>query len=180
MDYIKLSKEISYILRHHPEEYDLKLDQDGYVFMSDLINSINSKNHYHKAIDINDINKVLEISDKKRLEINNDMIRALYGHSVDTIIKKDEITPPEFLFHGTTHNAIDKIMTQGLLPMKRQYVHLSIDEDTAKNVGKRRDNNPIVLLIHSKNAYNDGIKFYIGNDKIWLSDHIPPKYIIKK
>ena len=70
MDYIKLSKEISYALRHKPEEYNLSLDEEGYVFINDLLNSINSKNHYSKTITIDDIYEVIRISDKKRLDIN--------------------------------------------------------------------------------------------------------------
>lgn len=179
MDYIKLSKEISYALRHKPEEYNLSLDEEGYVFINDLLNSINSKNHYSKTITIDDIYEVIRISDKKRLDINNDMIRALYGHSVETVIQKEEAIPPDVLYHGTTHKAINNIMIEGLKPMSRQYVHLSVDIDTAKLVGLRRDNDPIILTIDAKKAYEGGIKFYIGNDKIWLSEHIPSKYIHK-
>ena len=31
MDYTKLSKEISYALRHAPWEYELELDEEGFV-----------------------------------------------------------------------------------------------------------------------------------------------------
>ena len=31
MDYIKLSKEVSYALRHAPWEYELELDENGFV-----------------------------------------------------------------------------------------------------------------------------------------------------
>lgn len=44
-------------------------------------------------------------------------------------------------------------------------------------VGKRRDSNSIILQIDSKSASNDGIIFYIGNDKVWLCDKILSKYI---
>ena len=44
-------------------------------------------------------------------------------------------------------------------------------------VGKRRDDNPVLLEINAKQAYADGVSFYIGNDKVWLSDNIPSKYI---
>ena len=177
MDYLKLSKEISYALRHHPEEYGLILDDEGYVNINDLINSINSKNHYPKEITIDDLYEVIRISDKKRLDIKDNLVRALYGHSVETTIKKDESTPPEVLYHGTSHKAIDSIISDGLKPMSRQYVHLSTDIDTAKLVGLRRDENPIILVIDAKKAYEDGIKFYVGNDKVWLSESLPPKYI---
>lgn len=68
-------------------------------------------------------------------------------------------------------------MRDGLLPMKRQYVHLSVDTTMATLVGKRRDIDPIILEIDAREALSDGIKFYIGNDKVWLCDKIPPKYI---
>ena len=100
-------------------------------------------------------------------------------HSVDTVIQKEEAAPPEILYHGTTHKAIESIMNEGLKPMNRQYVHLSTDVETAKLVGSRRDKDPIILTINAKKAYDDGIKFYIGNDKIWLSDPLPTKYIHK-
>lgn len=84
-----------------------------------------------------------------------------------------------FFCIATTHKAINNIMIEGLKPMSRQYVHLSVDIDTAKIVGSRRDNNPIILTIDAKKAYEDGIKFYVGNEKIWLSEYVPPKYIHK-
>lgn len=68
-------------------------------------------------------------------------------------------------------------MKDGLLPMERQYVHLSVDTDMATLVGKRIDNDPIILEIDSKRSYANGIKFYIGNDKVWLCDNVPVAYI---
>ena len=61
--------------------------------------------------------------------------------------------------------------------MCRQYVHLSIDTDTAVQVGKRRDDSPVILVIDSHKAYTDGISFYKGNDKVVLADHVPARYI---
>jgi putative RNA 2'-phosphotransferase len=45
-------------------------------------------------------------------------------------------------------------------------VHLSVDLNTAIETGKRRDKNPAVLQINSKKAFQDGILFYKGSDKI--------------
>ena len=180
MDYIKLSKEIAYALRHKPEEYNLSLDVEGYALIDDLLEGINNKHKYSKVITIDDINEVIRISDKKRLEISGEYIRALYGHSIDTKIEKQEIMPPDILYHGTTHKAIDSILKEGLKPMNRQYVHLSKDIDMAIRVGKRRDNDPIVLEIDAKKAYEDGIKFYKGNYDVILVDFLPYIYNYNK
>ena len=41
MDYDKLSKEVSYALRHVPWEYELELDENGFVLIEQLLNSLN-------------------------------------------------------------------------------------------------------------------------------------------
>ncbi len=169
MDYIKLSKEISYALRHAPWEYELEMDEEGFVPLEQLLSAL--------EITKDDVIKVMEISEKKRLELDGDKIRALYGHSIPMHIKKIEGTPPSILYHGTAKRFISSIKETGLLPMKRQYVHLSVDEETATTVGKRRDSTPVLLKIDTQLAIADGIKFYIGNDKVWLCDKLPVKYI---
>ena len=177
MDYIKLSKEISFALRHAPQEYGLKLDEEGYVGIEELLSAINAGGDYNPPATLNDIIEMINLSEKKRHEINDGKIRALYGHTVPERIIKKEGTPPDVLFHGTSHKAIDRIMNEGLKPMKRNYVHLSADIDTAIRVGKRRDENPIILQIDVESAQRDGIKFFVGNDKVWLCDFLSPKYI---
>lgn len=85
--------------------------------------------------------------------------------------------PPKVLYHGTAHRFLKSIEKEGLLPMGRQYVHLSTDIPMAESVGKRRDNNPAILMVDAEKAAKDGIDFYIGNDEVWLCDHMPSKYL---
>ena len=61
--------------------------------------------------------------------------------------------------------------------MSRQYVHLSEDIETAKLVGDRKKGETILLTIDTELAQSKGIKFYIGNEKVWLSDGIPAEFI---
>lgn len=177
MNYTDLSKEISYSLRHAPWKYELELDEQGYVPISQLLFALNETGKYNNEITRNDLEHIIETSDKKRHEISGDKIRALYGHSTSHTIKKELCEPPEILFHGTSHKAIDRILTVGLLPMSRQFVHLSTDIETAQLVGKRRDANPIILQIDSKSAFENGVQFYKGNDTVWLCNSIPVDYL---
>ena len=176
MNYIDLSKKISYALRHAPEEYGLNLDKEGWIPVEDLINALKKREKYF-ALTVQDIAVMIQMSDKKRHELVGDRIRALYGHSTEEKIKKDAIQPPNVLYHGTAHKFLQTILEQGLISKNRQYVHLSQDKETAITVGNRRDTNPVVLLIDALTAWKDGINFYHGNDKIWLADNIPAKYI---
>lgn len=92
-------------------------------------------------------------------------------------IEKSIGNPPDILYHGTAKRFLDSILQNGLQPMNRQYVHLSADTETATQVGKRRDNQPVILEIDTKKALENGIFFYIGNEKVWLADSVSPQFI---
>ena len=176
MNYTELSREISYALRHAPQEYDLQLDAEGWTGTGELIMALRKQERFLELTEA-DIADMIEASEKKRHELSGGRIRALYGHSLPDRIKKECTRPPGVLYHGTAHKFLDRILNQGLISKDRQYVHLSQDWLTALAVGKRRDDNPIVLGVDAAAAWTDGVKFYHGNEKIWLTDYIPAKYI---
>lgn len=176
MDYQRLSKEVSYALRHAPWEYELELDDEGWIDVRQLLSSLHESRQW-QAITEQDLHLMIEMSEKKRHEISDGKIRAIYGHSIPQKILKEPKTPPDILYHGTARRFMELILEQGLLPQNRQYVHLSVDTETALLVGKRRDAEPTILKIEALKAWTEGIKFYHGYDNIWLADAIPSEYI---
>lgn len=177
MNLVELSKEISYVLRHAPWEYELELDEQGFVPIAQLLHALNESGTYEREVTQADLEQIIANSEKKRHEIVGDKIRALYGHTVPQIIKKEPGIPPAVLYHGTTHRVLPQILQDGLKPMRRQYVHLSIDVETATRVGKRRDPEPVILKIDTEAAQKAGIQFFIGNDKVWLCNRVPKECI---
>ena len=175
-DLDRLSKEISYALRHAPWEYELEMDEEGWVPMEQLLKALQGEENW-KDIREADISEMISQSPKKRFQIENGKIRAFYGHSIPCKIRKEEKMPPDILFHGTARRFPRSILENGLLPQERQYVHLSQDTDTAEDVGKRHDGKPCILIIDAKRAWEEGVKFYFGNEKVWLADFVPGKYI---
>ncbi|MDD4688792.1 MAG: RNA 2'-phosphotransferase [Eubacteriales bacterium] len=172
----ELSKEISYALRHAPLEYGLMLDTNGWVSLEKLLDALRRKEKW-KNIREENLTEMIEKSEKKRHELKDGKIRAFYGHSTPIKVLKEEIEPPEILYHGTARRFLESINKNGLLPRHRQYVHLSQDPETAEIVGKRHDEKPFILIIDAKKAWNEGIKFYKGNEQVWLADIIPSRYI---
>lgn len=144
----ELSKEISYALRHAPWGYELEMDEEGWVPIEQLLDALHRKNDW-KSITQEDIQQMIDISEKKRHEIVGSRIRAFYGHSIPMKISKIQSKPPEILYHGTARRFMESIMKNGLSPQSRQYVHLSQDVETAQNVGKRHDDKPYILCIDS-------------------------------
>lgn len=171
-----LSKEVSYALRHAPWEYELELDDDGWVDVEQLLYALRL-NPKWSDVKVSDLEHMISESEKKRHEIADGRIRAFYGHSIPNRILKSEANPPAILYHGTARKVKDSILQEGLKPNQRQYVHLSQDIVTAMLVGKRRDSDPIIFEIDAKLAHENGVKFYLGNEKVWLADVIPPQYL---
>lgn len=174
----ELSKEISYALRHAPWEYELEMDKEGWVSARQLLDALQKAEKW-KNIGEADLKEMIEKSEKKRHELKDGRIRAFYGHSIPMKILKEEKNPPAILYHGTARRFLEEIIENGLIPQSRQYVHLSQDIETAEKVGKRHDNKPCILIIDAKKAWNEGIKFYLGNEKVWLADAISSRYIKK-
>ena len=174
----ELSKEISYALRHAPWEYELEMNEEGWVPVEQLLDALHRTEKWSSICEA-DLNEMIEKSEKKRHEFADGKIRAFYGHSMPMKILKEEKMPPNVLYHGTARRFLESIIKNGLLPQSRQYVHLSQDIETAENVGKRHDDKPCILIIDAKTAWNDGVKIYFGNEKVWLADAIPSRYIRK-
>jgi putative RNA 2'-phosphotransferase len=120
---------------------------------------------------------LIETSSKRRHELRGGRIRALYGHSLPDKLKKTPGEPPEILFHGTAPAFMPAIRDGGLLPMRRQYVHLSVEQTMAGEVGRRKAKSPLILRIAAREAHASGVIFYEGNSQVWLADAVPPRFI---
>jgi putative RNA 2'-phosphotransferase len=172
-DKTRLSKFMSYVLRHGPGEYGLSLDRHGFVKMEKLLAVLSKKFPGSTEDDVHD---VVFNSPKRRFEIKDGMIRAAYGHSVDVDLGLPAVEPPELLFHGTPRGSVKRILKEGLRSMSRKYVHLSVNQDDAKQVGRRRGRNPAVLKIRAKQAWQKGTKFYRSGN-MFLAEHVDGKFL---
>ncbi|MFM2393679.1 MAG: 2-phosphotransferase [Bacteroidota bacterium] len=169
------SKFLSLVLRHAPETIGLTLDENGWANVDELINLCNSNN---QSIDRDLLELIVKNNDKQRFSFKEDgsKIRANQGHSIEVDLCLKEVTPPEKLYHGTVNEFLDAIKSEGLKKMSRQHVHLSKDLETAIKVGSRRGK-PIILEVNAMRMNNDGFKFYLSENNVWLTDVVPSKYI---
>lgn len=173
---VKTSKFLSLVLRHDPATIGLSLDQNGWADVDELIALANQRG---KRLTRELLEIVVETNDKRRFAISPDgtKIRANQGHSVEVDLKLPAQEPPETLFHGTASRSLESIRMQGLLRGRRQHVHLSPDEATAIKVG-RRHGNPVVLRVSAARMHGDGFAFYLSDNCVWLTEHVPSGYLV--
>ena len=168
---------MSLILRHKPEVIGVSLDKHGWAVVDDLINGIAKNNEgFNMAI----LKEIVETDNKQRYSFNDDktLIRANQGHSIPVDVELKEAKPPKQLWHGTGEKYVSAIDEQGLLHKNRLYVHLSTNEETAIKVGKRHGK-PVLYTVNAEEMYQDGYKFFLSKNGVWLTDHVPVKYLDK-
>ena len=170
----QISKFLSFVLRHKPETISLHLDNEGWVNVLELLD----KSKKEITFTFQDLEQVVENNNKKRFEFSSDKtkIRVQQGHSVEVNLNLPFVEPPSKLFHGTAKQFLNSIMASGLKPMNRHDVHLSTNADTASQVGSRHGK-LVMLEINSHQMFLDGFKFQCTNNNVWLTQHVPVKYI---
>lgn len=170
----QISKFLSYVLRHEPEAIGLSLDVNGWANIDELIAKSTAKGTVFTR---EELDSVVAHNDKKRFVINSDgtKIRASQGHSITVELNLQQVVPPEILYHGTAERFRPAIYQEGLRKMERQHVHLSKERETAYQVGIRYGK-PVILEIEAGRMHRDGFTFFLSENGVYLTDHVPVKY----
>lgn len=171
----RISKFLSYVLRHRPDSIGIELDKHGWVGVDELLRGAAQKG---MRITLDELKTVVRENDKQRFSFSGDgaKIRASQGHSIEVDLGYEEVVPPEVLYHGTAKRSLDSIRAKGLTKGNRHHVHLSPDPDTARNVG-RRYGKPVVLAVDAGRMHADGYRFYLSANGVWLTDRVLPEYL---
>jgi putative RNA 2'-phosphotransferase len=174
----KISKFLSFILRHKPEAIGLTLDDNGWADIDELIAMSNASGEAVK-LSRTAIDAVVRFNDKRRFAISEDgkRIRAVQGHSIQVDLQLKPAEPPEHLYHGTATRFLESILAEGLKPQQRQYVHLSRDVPTATGVGQRYGK-PVVLTVQARRMHERGYAFYLADNGVWLTGSVPVEFIV--
>jgi len=182
-----MSKKLSYILRHGATSAGLKVRQDGFVRVNDLL-SLKDFQSYN----LESLQRIVAEDEKKRYKMIIDdesgdfYIRANQGHSLEIEGIQDDlmltrITEPfPMCFHATYQKNMESIKTTGLKVMNRKHIHLSASLESRS--GKRAGCDTLIH-IDMKKAMEDGIVFYRSDNDVLLTSGIdgvlPPRYFLK-
>jgi 2'-phosphotransferase len=185
MDSIKISKIISYYLRHELHTFNTA-DKAGYVLLDELL----TKKEFSNVSEA-DIKKIVKNCKKNRfhLELKNNKynIRANQGHSLsatnilDASLLFEKIEKPlEYCVHGTFRENLPSIIENGLQKMNRNYIHFAAQKN-AKS-GFRKSCN-VFIHIDMEKAMKDGMEFFLSENNVILTRGlegvIDPKYFLK-
>jgi 2'-phosphotransferase len=193
--YRKVSKAMTYVLRHGDKKDSLGMTPDGYLPVIDLLMT-----KPVMKIDANFFNimRWVEIDVKKRFQIkidppeeepnyDNAYVRAVQGHTLLHIKEELLLTNITFPYkypvvvHGTYKRFREPIETKGLCKMERNHIHLAKGYIGDPHViSGMRENCEIYIELNKGKMVKDGIKFYESSNGVILTSGIggfvSPKY----
>ena len=167
---------MSGLLRHDTK--GMEISSTGYVLVSDLLSKL--------GITIYELNTIVNDNNKQRFEYSEDgnFIKARQGHSNPLVTELELKEVPndlsiEFVYHGTSDEYEDSILSNGLLPMKRQHVHWTMDYKLAEKRAKQKSDSLINMKIYALDVrlfLDDGNKLYVSNNNVYLTGQVDSKY----
>jgi putative RNA 2'-phosphotransferase len=169
----RLSRFLSFLLRHRPAEYPLSFDRHGFVAWNALKEQLRAR---FPDVSDEEIRSVIMGTDKQRFEMRDARVRATYGHSFVIDLGDESIVPPDRLYQGAPRDVADTVLREGLKPRGRAYVHLSASLEEALAVGRRRDPDPAILVVDARAAHENGIGFYVSGP-LYLAGEIPARFL---
>jgi putative RNA 2'-phosphotransferase len=172
-DLVRTSKFLSYVLRHRPDAVGIELADGGWVEIETLLAALAD---HGRPVARATLDRIVAGTDKRRLQVDGDRIRAAQGHTVPVDLGLAPVVPPSVLFHGTVEGFLAPIRAEGLTPQARTHVHLSADRHTATAVGARRGK-PVILTVDAAGMHGAGHNFYRAANGVWLTALVPPQWI---
>jgi putative RNA 2'-phosphotransferase len=173
---VRVSRLLSFALRHDPAALGLTLDAAGWTAVDDLLSALARRG---EPATREEFEAIVRTNDKQRFALSADgaRIRANQGHSVAVDLGLPPCAPPPRLYHGTVARFLEGIRASGLLPGERRHVHLSVDERTAHVVAARRRGTPLILIVRADEMHGDGHVFHVSANGVWLTAHVPARYL---
>ncbi|KXN86727.1 tRNA 2'-phosphotransferase 1 [Leucoagaricus sp. SymC.cos] len=191
---VRLSKTLSWILRHRASSEGIVMRKDGFVKVDDILRNGRIQS---LGLTLDQLKDIVQADSKQRYTLVHErsdgtsvassavagdgagegvwLIRANQGHSISTvkvemkpILSLDDI-PSKLAVHGTTREAWDSIQKQGLSKMMRNHIHLAQGVGGDNVISGMRRSSQILVFVNVQKALDAGIKFELSDNGVVLT-----------
>ncbi|KDQ50749.1 hypothetical protein JAAARDRAFT_41838 [Jaapia argillacea MUCL 33604] len=191
---VRISKTLSWVLRHGAKSQGLAMRPDGYVRVAELLALPKLR-----TLDFPNLERIVQYNDKKRYNLVHESdpmnpfaepvwwIRANQGHSMKNVelecppIKSVSDIPTGVAVHGTNIKAWESISQKGLSKMKRNHIHLAQGVPGSGVISGMRKSSQILIYINVQKALAAGYEFSISDNGVVLTPgnkhgFLPPEF----
>ena len=165
--FAKLSE---YILAHHPEEFGLVPDENGYIKIKEFLQAVTEIDGW-RHIRKNYINEMLLVLDTSPVEVEDTRIRSKNHLSLPKYSACEN--PPKLLYTCIKQKSYPSVLENGIRPTAHSKIICCNDPDLAQKIARRRSPHPILLTIHTSTMQEQGLAFLHAGSILFLADFIP-------
>jgi putative RNA 2'-phosphotransferase len=162
------------MLGHRPDEFGLVPDGDGFLTHKEIIQALHEESGF-SYVRKSHINEVMLSKNRHLFRNEEGRLRVLERRWRFELDKVPE-TLPHILFTAVRRRAHPVVMEKGLKRSDGNYLILTPDKEVALRIGRRRDQNPVLLEIRADDAKDGGIHFHPFGS-LFLCRHIPANFI---
>ncbi|HIF90778.1 MAG TPA: RNA 2'-phosphotransferase [Candidatus Poseidoniales archaeon] len=172
-----LGRMLALVLRHAPEKFNVEMDINGWVNSRELSESIAKQRRNFHWLRAWHFEAIANADVKGRYQVEGEMMRATYGHSVELELDLPTDNIPESLYYPSEEEQISTLKEFGILAGDRNHVHLSKTIVNALEAGHVRISRPSIVEIDTVRAIADGHIIYRAGTTVYLVDEIPGEYL---
>ena len=165
----KLSRRISYLLRHDPD----MIDENGWADVSAVVWKMKG---VFGPFDEELLETIVAEDEKGRYSYNEDRtkIRANQGHSVPLAADAVGMVclgPPEYLYHGTAQDFLPSILKEGFKPLQPLAIYRDTEDNTKLTIRFLVPQLPLVFdtnIVTKQPEY--GFQVYNNGNRVMIKD----------
>jgi putative RNA 2'-phosphotransferase len=168
----RFAKFLSYVLGYRPDEFGLLPDDNGWLPFKELLKALNEEKGW-RHIRIAHLKEISYAIAPSPIEFHEGMVRARDRTRLPKI--EPGIVLPKLLYLAVRRRAYPVILEKGLpYHSDRPRLVLSADEAMAQRIGRRRDQQPVLITLHVASCADQGTYFQKYGEGLFLADAIYP------
>ncbi|NDY41574.1 hypothetical protein G3N55_01740 [Dissulfurirhabdus thermomarina] len=113
----------------------------------------------------------------RSLEWTEDRVRARPEFQVEGLGTFPEAAPPESLYTAIRPGALSRVREHGLRAPRGGWVVLSAETETARCIGRRRVDAPVVARVRAGRAAAAGVRFRAAGEGLFVAEAVPPEWV---
>lgn len=163
-----------YVLGYRPDEFGLVPDPYGFVSYKELRQALHEEPGWG-YVRQGHFNEILMGSDRSLFQWDDKRIKVR-KRSWQMDLENPLVELPKILFVAVRRRAHPHALEKGLRSNEDKYLTLASEKEMALRIGRRRDQNPVLLEVMALQAENKGIPFYAFG-QLFLAKEVPANYI---
>lgn len=164
------AKIIQYILGRNPDEFGLVLDEHGFIKIKTLIQALHEEPDW-RFMKTSNLQELILSMASPPVEINGALIRATDRRHLPEIYHPSQL--PKLIYSAVRRRAYPVVLEKGLRPGGDGRLTMTSDRDMAVRLGRRIDNDPVILTVQTVAAQSKGVDFKQYGRALFLADNIP-------